>query len=256
MKFYLKSHAGLLALGLALTTASIDAFTPVVFAKKAPAADAFEGTSDEDLKQLKEATKLPQPAQIKLAVLPFHDFADYKLRMREATATTFLYWEHEGFQMVPMADSINALAADKAVEPGEALRRADAVRLGKALGADWAIYGEIKNVDSYEKTSLFSQKKGGSLTVRLSVVDCKSEELVYWRTLSASHSAPRGLGGEKRDKINRMALEVAVRYLSDPFFAALPEHATVANVKGKNAAHQIDDNDILGFIKQTWLSGK
>lgn len=122
------------------------------------------------------------------------------------------------------------------------------MRLGKALDADWAIYGEIKNIDSYEKSSFFGQKRASGLTVRLSVVDCRTEEIVYWRTLAATHSASKGLGGEKMDKMNRMAMEVALRHLSDPFFKALPEHTTLPK-------HKTGDNEILGFIKRTWPSG-
>lgn len=110
--------SGLLVSAFLVSNLALTNLITPAFAKKAPPADLFEGTTDEELKQLKETAKLPQPAQIKLAVLPFRDFLNYKKRVREATATTFLFWEHEGFQMVPVADAEKALAADKQAEPG------------------------------------------------------------------------------------------------------------------------------------------
>lgn len=213
-----------------------------------------EGTTDAELKAL----KLPLPANTKVAILPFGDFGGDDTRKKSATATAFLFFEHEGFVMVPILDSYKAVADDKEIEPSEDLRRTDAARVGKSLGAAWAVYGAVKGVNVASKTSFWTgaTKKTSQLSLRLSVVDCESGQLVFWRTLTAKKSAKAIVGGIRPEKRTRIAILVAIRDLLKPFFAVLPPHETVANIPNENAKHVPDDVDVLTFINKTWPPAK
>ena len=178
------------------------------------------------------------------------------MRCRFSTVASYLLLEHVGFQMVPVLDVYKATETDKEIEPGESLRRTDAVRIGKTLGAQWSVYGEVKNIHGYEKTGWFNTQKKTELTMRISIVNCESGDLIYWRTSTSTVGAVKQLGMQRPDKLIRRAILGASVDILQPFAQALPPHETVANIPDENADHVPDDVDILTVMNRLWPDDK
>lgn len=199
---------------------------------------APEGTSREELAE----RKLPVPAAIKVAVLPFWAYSSDVHHTRIGSSVQWLLFQHEGFSMIPLPQSFAAFDKDKEAEPGLALRKLDAQRLGKTLGADWVVYGEVRELRVYKKESFFRESRKVIAGLRIAVLDCKSGELFYWKTASGS------MGGapikNKFDKLLRLGvLRVSETALTD-LFISLPTHKTVGE--------KPDTGDIAAFMQTLW----
>ena len=112
--------------------------------------DAPTGTSPAEVAALK-ARPLPQPHDLKIAIMPFWDTSGLKDNSRMETSAVWLLCQREGFQLTPILDSFKAVANDGDIEPGLPLRKDDAIRIGRKLGAHWVIYGEIRDLKQYKK---------------------------------------------------------------------------------------------------------
>lgn len=199
---------------------------------------APEGTSKQEL----AARRLPSPGATRVAVLPFWDYSSDINHTRVGSAVNWLLFQHEGFSMIPLPQSFAAFASDKDAEPGLALRKSDAQRIGKSLRADWVVYGEVRELRVYKKQSVFRNSRKVAASLRIAVLDCRSGELFYWKTHSDT------VGGapikNKYDKLLRLgALRVSQTALAD-LFSSLPAHQMV----GKTP----ETDDVATFVNSLW----
>lgn len=208
-----------------------------------------QGTSAEEIASLK-ARPLPQPNKVKVAVLPFWDAAGSVEHVRMASSANWLLFQREGFQMVPILDSFKALAEDKKVEPGATLRSEDAIRIGKTLGVDFVVYGEVKELAVFKKNSVFKQSKNINAALRIAITEVPSESLLYWhsrREKSGGTGIQKGFQS-KMDSLKRKACVVVSALALQPLFAAFPPHSVTDNT--------IESGDIAGFMDRTWPDKK
>ncbi len=202
-----------------------------------------QGSTTEEIAAL-QARPLPQPQALKVAILPFWDSEGSISHVRMATVANYLLWQREGFQMIPIQDGFKALEADKEVERGLALRRGEAARLGKAVGADWAVYGEVRDLRHYTKKTVFKEAKYLIAGVRIAVVDVNTGETIYWHQRS-DKTGGTGIGTmRKAGTLKRRGVVIASVNALKPFFAAFPAH----DVKGNPP----DSGEIAAFVNQTW----
>lgn len=199
---------------------------------------APEGTS----KQALSARHLPSPSAIKVAILPFWDYSSDVNHTRVGSAVNWLLFQHEGFAMIPLLQSFAAFASDKDAEPGLALRKSDAQRIGKSVGADWVVYGEVREVRVYKKESVWRNSRKVAASMRIAVLDCRSGELFYWKTHSNTVGGPPIKN--RYDKLLRLgALRVSQTALVD-LFSSLPSHQTLGNVP--------ETDDVATLVNSIW----
>ncbi|BCM89158.1 hypothetical protein IAD21_01002 [Abditibacteriota bacterium] len=208
--------------------------------------ESSEGTAASDL----AALKLPAPADIKVAVLPFSDYASDQNHVRIASGANFLLFQRQGFQLLPLADSFAAAKADDELEPGLPLRKSDAVRLGKQLGADWVVYGEVKDLRSYKKETFFSRTKNMWAALRVAVANVNTGDLFFYGIRSRKVGGTGMQNGfqSKTEQLERVGVTSVSNDILEPLFKALPAHET----KGKIP----ESGDLAGFVKQTWPKEK
>lgn len=192
--------------------------TTLLAADKLP---EYEGTKPEDLAML----KLPVPATTTVAVLPYWDYKSMQRHIDLATGLSRDMFERHGFGLTSSDAIAQAVKADKDIEPGQAFRRTDALRIGKQLGASWVVYGEVLELETYTKNSFFKgRKKKGKVTIRVSILDVPSETIIYWHKRSDT-SGGTGFDYLKRAaSIERRACEVCLDRCLSPLFEALPKH--------------------------------
>ena len=242
MKFSSRSHAplfgGILLCALALS--------PTAFAKDKNTNDLIESTEGTTATEVAALKPLPAPSQTKVAVLPFAATSSDASHVRIGTGANWLLFQHEGFQMIPLKDSIEALKKDGDVEPGLPLRKADALRIGKALGADWVVYGEVKELRPYKKESFFKTSKLMWASMRLAVADVGKDDLMFWQVRSRRIGGT-GFGGgnyKSGESLARTGVLSVSSQALEPLMEALPAH----EVKGDKP----DTGDLAGFVKETW----
>ncbi|HEY0073287.1 MAG TPA: hypothetical protein VGB77_04225 [Abditibacteriaceae bacterium] len=211
----------------------------------APAEDASQGTTATELAALK-ARPLPAPNTVKVAILPFWDGTGKADRQRTAAAAIALMFQREGFQVLPVTESFKAVEADKQIEPGQPLRKEDAIRIAATQGADWVVYGELKELVAYKKQSFFKASKNVRAGARYAVADVASKELLYWKNDQVKAGGTGwGAGSHSSGaKLERSGLAALSIVILQPFFEALPPHTTT----GKTP----DSGDIAAFIGKTW----
>ena len=91
--------------------------------------------------QLSATPLLYPPA--KVLVLPIYTQSGDEFQRKLATASLWLLLNHEGCTLVPLPDAFADWKADTLHEPGVPARIGDALRLGKAAGADWVVWGQV-----------------------------------------------------------------------------------------------------------------
>ena len=227
---------------------AVMALVSPVAAKKEKAEDTPEqGSTPEEIAALK-ARPLPQPNTIKVAILPFVDTSGSVSHVRMGTVSNYLLWKGEGFQMVPIMDGFKAVEADKDLEPGLPLRRAEAVQLGKTVGADWAVYGEVRELRPYTKTGVFKAAKYLIAGVRISVVDVNSGETVYWHQRSEK-TGGTGIGTNRHaDTLKRRGVVIASMLALKPLFDAFPQHEADKEPP--------KSDDVATMVEQLWPNDK
>jgi curli biogenesis system outer membrane secretion channel CsgG len=209
-----KKTFGVGILGMVLSAAP-------VFAKAEPTPQ--EGTTAQELSALK-ARPLPQPGKVKVAVLPFTDSTGSIGNLRMGTVANYLLWQREGFTMLPLANSFKALKEDKEIEPGLALRRGDAARLGKRLGADWVVYGDIKELSHNRKVGLFKNSKYVIAGARIAVVEVASGETLYWHSRTDKTGGTAASGNSSATTLKRRGAVIVSMNATKPLFDILPLH--------------------------------
>ncbi len=204
-----------------------------------------QGSTETEISSLKERG-LRLPSQIKVAILPFWDYSSSVEHVRLATSANWLLWSREGFKVSPILQAFDAVAADKKLEPGAALRREDAVRLGKALKVDWVVYGEVKELRPYKKTSFFRSTKNLMAAMRIAVASVKNDEVLYWQSRSEKIGGTGYFGGfqSKASQQKRVGVTTVSMKILAPLFAILPPHPVTGKVP--------ESGDLSTFLNETW----
>ena len=241
MKISISSKPTLWAAALGLVLACAPTFA------KDKLIENSEGTTDVEIAALKP---LPAPSTIKVAVLPFFATSSDVTHVRMGTGGNWLLFQRQGFQMVPILAGFEAVKKDTELEPGLPLRKSDAVRLGKSLGADWVVYGEVKELRPYKKETFFSTSKLMWASMRLAVADVNKDSLIFWQSRSRRIG---GTGiGHGSSKGGATLARTGVLSISDqsltPLFEAMPDHPVNGN--------QPDSGDLAKFVDETWAKDK
>ena len=236
-----RNFCRLAGLGLAVAC-----FSGVAGAKDKNADDTPEqGSTPEEI----AALKLPAPNTLKVAILPFHDVSGSISHVRMATVANYLLWQREGFQMLPVLAGFKAIEADKDLEPGLPLRRGEAANLGKVLGADWVVYGEVTELRHYVKSGIFKSGKYLIAGIRISVVDVKSGETIYWHQRSDKTGGTGGSANKHAATLKRRGAVIASMNALKPLFAAFPPH-TVTNGDTPGSS------EVAAMVEQLWPNDK
>lgn len=206
-----------------------------------------EGTSDAEIAALKP---LPAPSTIKVAVLPFSATSSDVTHVRMGTGANWMLFQRQGFQMIPITAGFEAVKKDGELEPGLPLRKSDAVRLGKSLGADWVIYGEVKELRPYKKETFFSSSKLMWASMRLAVADVNNDRLLFWQSRSRRIGGTGFAGGARKG--GATLARTGVLSISDqsfaPLFEAMPAHQV--------SADKPISGDLAKFLDETFPGDK
>ena len=181
--------------------------------------ESVQGTTVDELAQL----QLSAPSDVTVALLPFWDYKNLTRHTEVCRDHLHRYFTREGFTVVPPALVTAVVSQDKKLEPGLPMRRDDAARLAAKLGADWAIYGSILQLETYEKKSVFSERKKAKVGIRLAIVAVDSAEILFWRQRFDT-SGGHGGATKRATSMERTAADVCLTRILEDFFAALPYH--------------------------------
>ena len=202
-----------------------------------------EGTYWKEL----AAQKLPAPSGLSVAVLPFGvptssivlmPRTQAERQVEVPRACVLLNVQRHGFKIVPEAASLSLVPAltDKAmaleIEDKVPVQwdREKAVGIGRKLGADWIVYGDLVLDMDYRVTGgLFARvKKVVRLKLHLILVDVQSGEVLYWSRAEAEaqgSSTSHGVGNNAEDaEIARGLFVGTTNSIIDDIAKALPKH--------------------------------
>ena len=198
--------------------AIVAAIVGVLLVTAAHAGD-MQGTTVDELAQL----QLPRPSEVTVALLPFWDYKNLSRHTEVCRHHLHRYFTRHGFTVVPPALVSAVVSQDTKLEPGVPMRRDDAVRIAAKVGADWAIYGNVLQLETYEKKSAFSKRKKAQVSIKLTVVAADSGEVLFWRQ---RFDTSGGHGGftKRATSMERTAADVCLTRILKDFFAALPDH--------------------------------
>ncbi len=178
-----------------------------------------QGTTVDELARL----QLPAPSEVTVALVPFWDYKNLPRHTEVCRHHLHRYFTREGFRVVPPGLVTAVVSQDSKLEPGSPMRRDDAVRLATKLGADWAIYGNVLQLETYEKKSFFSERKKAKVSIRLAIVAVDSAEILFWRQRFDT-SGGHGGATKRATSMERTAADVCLTRILEDFFAALPDH--------------------------------
>ena len=195
--------------------------------------EEVQGTTKEQLAEL----ELPQPSEVSVALLPFWDYKNLQRHVQDCGEALTRRFGVEGFLLVPPARVAVAVLEDKELAPAEPMGREDAIRLGAALGAQWAVYGSILQLETYSDKpwwgGMFDTQKYAKAEIKLSVVDVVTGDIVFWQQrFDASGGTGTlirvltygALGEKKATTLERRAVEICFERMLQDHWAALPEH--------------------------------
>jgi hypothetical protein len=173
----------------------------------------FEGTTKEDLAKI----TLPTPSQTKVAILPFYAPIK-KEHVKYSTEAAFKVFEEQGFVMLPQEEVNSAFENDKKKEEGEPLTKEDALRIGKSVGADWIIYGKVLDLSTYMKQTFWSALKKAKVSLKISILDAKTQEIFFWRQGSDVVEGGMGVFVKKGAALEKEAVYVFTKKLLKDLF--------------------------------------
>ena len=202
-----------------------------------PCFAADKGREDTTAQDLTDRDFRP-PSAVKVAVLPFYCGKGIERQTRAATSAIALSLMRCGFEFAPqletrdlpglatvLCEAQKAVAVDGNIRPGAALKAEDAVRVGRVLGADWVVFGEILDLHSFTSRTLLAMVKKGTATIRLEIAEVASGELILDRQRQEKVSAGPGLiGSRKGTALERDAAQHCLQRLYADLCAALPTH--------------------------------
>jgi len=196
-----------------------------------------EGTTIEQLK----AAGLKPPATVKVAVLPFWDFGGEQRKARVAAVAAFLFLKREGYQMISLWDCQKAYLADKELEPGEQLRKQDALRIGKMLGAEIVCYGETRQVQQKTKYNMWwGYRERGQASIKITLLDVNEGEVIFWGARADEASGQYRTAESARE---RHAICLTTNRLLEPICKCLPENHQ------HNPSNKVTEDDIIRLEK-------
>jgi len=178
-----------------------------------------QGTTVDELARL----QLPAPSEVTVALVPFWDYKNLPRHTEVCRHHLHRYFTREGFRVVPPGLVTAVVSQDSKLEPGSPMRRDDAVRLATKLGADWAIYGNVLQLETYEKKSFFSERKKAKVSIKLTIVAAATREILFWRQRFDT-SGGHGGATKRATSMERTAADVCLTRILEDFFAALPDH--------------------------------
>lgn len=191
-----------------------------------------EGSIPEDLM----AKRPPHPNDVYVAVLPFWGMEDSQEDI--GRACVMLNLMRHGFRLAPkgsrsLAEAArrteSALRRDPKYEPLARIEPADAARVGKAVGAQWAIFGEFGDLRTKsEKEGGVIPRKVGVIDVRLFVVDVDSGSVLFWSRVQDEF--PGGTWPVKATSVERRLVTRTINRIFDDIGAGMPEHYAGAEV--------------------------
>ena len=181
--------------------------------------ESVQGTTVDELAQL----QFLAPSEVTVALLPFWDYKNLPRHTEVCRHHLHRYFTREGFTVVPPALVSAVVSQDTKLEPGVPMRRDDAVRLAAKVGADWAIYGNVLQLETYEKKSFFSERKKAIVSIKLTIVAAASGEILFWRQRFDT-SGGHGGATKRATSMERTAADVCLTRILADFFAALPDH--------------------------------
>jgi len=229
----------------------------VAAATTAPALAADKGIVGTTTQELKD-WRLRPPSVVKVAVLPFQSAKGIERQTRVAASAIALSLMRCGFDFAPGLEARDAqglgtvlCAAEKAVaaEPDipawSPLQLADAVRVGRSLGADWVVFGEVLDLHSFTTRTVFALVKKGTATIRLQIADVASGELILYRQCQEGVAAGPGLiGSRKGTALERDAAQHCLQRLYADLCTALPTHR-------HDPKEDYDDGTVLS-VREAW----
>ena len=181
--------------------------------------ESVQGTTVDELARL----QLPAPSEVTVALLPFWDYKNLPRHTEVCRHHLHRYFTREGFRVVPPGLVTAVVSQDTKLEPGSPMRRDDAARLAAKLGADWAIYGNVLQLETYEKKSLFSERKKARVSIKLTIVAAGTGEILFWRQRFDTSGGHGGVT-KRATSMERTAADVCLTRILADFFAALPDH--------------------------------
>jgi len=190
-----------------------------------------EGSLPSDLAALNP----PPPNDISVAVLPFWSRDEAQRELGRACALLNLM--RHGFRLAPSGSETvpalvrktdQALRNDPQWDPLATIEPKDAARIGKALGAEWVIYGEIGELHVKSEKRGLLPKKAGVIDLRLHVIDTATAEALYWSRIQDTASC--GGWSSSASAIERRLLTRTVNTIFDDLVTAIPKHYIGAEV--------------------------
>ena len=181
--------------------------------------ESVQGTTVDELAQL----QLPAPSEVTVALLPFWDYKNLPRHTEVCRDHLHRYFTREGFRVMPPGLVTAVVSQDTKLEPGSPMRRDDAARLAAKLGADWAIYGNVLQLETYEKKSLFSERKKAQVSIKLTIVAAATGEILFWRQRFDTSGGHGGIT-KRATSMERTAADVCLTRILEDFFTALPDH--------------------------------
>ncbi len=181
--------------------------------------ESVQGTTVDELAQL----QFPPPSEVTVALLPFWDYKNLTRHTEVCRHHLHRYFTREGFTVVPPALVSAVVSQDTKLEPGVPMRRDDAVRIAAKVGADWAIYGNVLQLETYMKKSFFGERKKAQVGIKLTIVAADSGKILFWRQ---RFDTSGGHGGftKRATSMERTAADVCLTRILTDFFAVLPAH--------------------------------
>ena len=186
-----------------------------------------EGSKSEDL----AARKPPPPSKVSVVALPFS--ASNERQSEQARGCVMMNVLRHSFSLAPSGEkSVVGVARriDRALketaekDPGARLKLEEAVRVGKVLGAQWVIYGEVEDLRTEASRSMLRLRKVGTIEIRLVVADVASGEILYWSRVEDTGSGGGGILKAKASTVERSLLTRTINRIFDDMVTALPEH--------------------------------
>ena len=202
-----------------------------------------EGSLPEEL----AARKPPAPNDLYVAVLPF--WSRDERQSETARACVLLNLMRHEFRFAPKGSpslpvvvrrTDAALKKDSAWEPLARLDPALVARVGAALGARWAIYGEFGELHTTSEKGGILPRKVGVIDLRLVLVEVPSGEILYWSRVQDTGSGGGGLLPAKATSVERRLVTQTINGIFDDLATAMPEHHVGAEVTSEEVRRVVE----------------
>ena len=190
----------------------------------------------------------PAPNEIYVAVLPFWTRTEGQSDV--ARAAIMLNLMRHGFRMAPqgcwslsevLRKSDTALRRDPEWDALARMEAEDAARVGRALGAEWVMFGEFGDLRVESTGGKILPRKVGHVDIRFVLVEAKSGKTLYWRHIGDDEeSGGGGAWPAKASSIERKLVTRAINEVFEDIAAALPEHYAGPEVTAEEVLRLLD----------------